>query len=116
MSDLTITAYNVSDGLPMPIVPADGKRQWMDQTRERFAYRCLPMLIANQAGWFILNSHKFMVVWNGGQAIADLRIEYLEGGEPYPAISHFGHGILTFSLPYLFRTPPGYSLLARGPA
>jgi len=116
MTDLTIIAYNVSGGLPMPIVPADGKREWMDNTRDRFAYRCLPMLIANQAGWFILNSHRFRMIWNGGQGLNDLHIEYLEGGEPYPAISHFGHGILTFSLPYLFRTPTGYNLLARGPA
>ena len=30
--------------------------------------------------------------------------------------SHFGYGLLTFQLPYLFRTPPGYNLLVRGPA
>ena len=30
--------------------------------------------------------------------------------------SHFGHGILTWSLPYLFRTSPGFNLLVRGPA
>ncbi|HMZ02762.1 MAG TPA: DUF6065 family protein, partial [Burkholderiaceae bacterium] len=29
--------------------------------------------------------------------------------------SHFGSGILTFSLPYLFRTSPGYGMLVRGP-
>jgi hypothetical protein len=28
----------------------------------------------------------------------------------------FGYGILTFIIPYLFTTPPGYNLLARGPA
>jgi hypothetical protein len=31
-------------------------------------------------------------------------------------MSHFGSGILTWNLPYLFRTPPGYNLLVRGPA
>jgi hypothetical protein len=30
--------------------------------------------------------------------------------------SHFGNGILTWDLPMLFRTPPGYNLLVRGPA
>ena len=30
--------------------------------------------------------------------------------------SHFGSGILTWHLPLLFRTPPGYDLLVRGPA
>jgi hypothetical protein len=31
-------------------------------------------------------------------------------------ISHFGLGVLTWNIPFLFRTPPGYNLLARGPA
>src|SRR3712207_8402233 len=33
-----------------------------------------------------------------------------------PARSHFGSGILTWNLPFLFRTPPGYNLHVRGPA
>ena len=36
-------------------------------------------------------------------------------GQLLPA-SHFGNGILTWHLPILFRTPPGYNLLVRGPA
>jgi hypothetical protein len=31
-------------------------------------------------------------------------------------VSHFGYGILTWHIPYLFRTPPGYNLLVRGPS
>ncbi len=34
----------------------------------------------------------------------------------YPATSMFGHGILTFHIPFLVRTHPGYNLLVRGPA
>jgi hypothetical protein len=30
--------------------------------------------------------------------------------------SHFGYGILTFTLPYLFRTPKGVNLLVKGPS
>jgi Family of unknown function (DUF6065) len=36
-------------------------------------------------------------------------------GEITP-VSHFGDGIRTWHLPMLFRTPPGYKLLVRGPA
>ncbi len=32
------------------------------------------------------------------------------------AVSHFGHGILTWRLPFLFRTPVDTDLLMRGPA
>jgi hypothetical protein len=31
-----------------------------------------------------------------------------------PAISHFGHGILTFHLPCLFSTEPGAELMVHG--
>jgi hypothetical protein len=96
----------------------------MDDTRQQFANRCLPLLVANQAGWFILNSHPLRVTWNGGpdpeSTIVELP-ESMEGiclydAQSPPATSHFGHGIVTWHLPYLFRTPPGYNLLARGPA
>lgn len=88
----------------------------MDATVERFANRCLPMLIANQAGWMLLSSHTLLATWNGGDHPSHLSVEYLSGSAPFPASSHFGYGILTWRLPYLFRTPPGYNLLVRGPS
>ena len=113
---LALIAYRVSDGPPLQLVPAPAARAWMDATDQRFAYRCLPLLIANQAGWFLLNSHTFRATWDGGDDLDALRLEYFTGLPPYPAASHFGQGILTWHIPYLFRTPPGYNLLARGPA
>src|SRR5262249_24493279 len=32
------------------------------------------------------------------------------------AMSRVGSGILTWTIPYVFRTPPGWNLLCRGPA
>jgi hypothetical protein len=114
----TLIAYRIHKYPSMPIVPAQQARQWMDQTTDRFAYRCLPLLIANQHGWFILNSHRIRCVWNGGTQPRDLAVIDRGGppGTPCPAESHFGHGVLTFNLNYLFRTPPGWNLWARGPA
>ncbi len=100
----------------MPIVPATQIRDWIDATDQQFARRCLPLLIANQAGWFVMNTHKLQVTWNGNDDQDALTLEWLDGEPPYPAMSHFGHGILTWTIPYLFRTPPGVQLLARGPA
>ncbi len=99
----------------MRIIRASAARSWMEATGEHFANRCLPLLIANQAGWFILNSHSLYVTWDGGDDASSLHIEYLLGSKPYPAVSHFGYGILTWNIPYLFRTPPGVNLLVRGP-
>ena len=114
----TLTAYRIHKYPSMPIVPATAMRGWMDNTNDRFAYRCLPLLIANQNGWFIVNTHRIRCVWNGGAGEHDLQVIDRGGppGTPCPAQSHFGHGVLTFNLNYLFRTPPGWNLWARGPS
>jgi hypothetical protein len=111
-----LIAYRIRPWPPMRLVVAPADRDWMDATPNRFANRCLPLRIAAQAGWFVLNSHAVRVTWNGGNDTSDIEIESLGGEEASFARSHFGSGILTWSLPFLFRTPPGYNLQARGPA
>lgn len=98
------------------------ERDWMNRTHNAFANRCLPLRIANQAGWFILNDRTIYVVWNGGSDIADLTVYQDQREKQHLALqasslasSHFGHGILTWRIPYLFRTPRGYNLYVRGP-
>lgn len=114
----TLIAYRIHPYPSLPIVPASQQRQWMDQTSDRFAYRCLPLLIANQHGWLILNVHKIRAIWNGGDKPNAVTVMCKDGprATPCPAESHFGHGVLTWSLNYLFRTPPGWNLWCRGPA
>jgi Family of unknown function (DUF6065) len=114
MTHPTLTAYHLYSGEPtMKLVPAARNRAWMDATPQGFSKRCLPLLMANASGWFILNSHAITVTWNGGIDKSALRIE---AEDPGLAVSHFGSGILTWNLPYLFRTSEGYNLLVRGPA
>jgi hypothetical protein len=93
----------------MPIVTAPRRRDWMEQTKRHRAYRCLPLLIANQAGWFVLCPTGLRARWDGRPEADGVRVE-LDGGEAPRIKSHFGHGVLTFGLPYVFRTPPGVNL------
>ena len=72
------------------------------------------MLMANQAGWVLCSPAAVEAVWLGGDAIDQLRVSAQAGNGGCPAASHFGHGILTWIIPFLFRTPPGYNLLVRG--
>ena len=110
-----LIAYLLSETGP-PLVCGPTARAWMDATDGRFAYRCLPMLIANQAGWFLLNERPFKARWNGARDPSGLEIRYLTEGAGGRVTSHFGEGIITWHIPYLFRTPEGYNLLVRGPA
>jgi hypothetical protein len=111
-----LIAYSLNDAPDVPLVTAPIERAWMEASADRFANRCLPLRIANQGGWLLLNPATVYLTWDGSGALGGVQIEY--DGEPPAtrALSHFGAGIVTFSLPYLFRTSPGWNLLARGPS
>lgn len=84
----------------------------MDQTNDHYAYRCLPLVIANQWGWDIINPTEFDVQWDGGPDKSN--IVFLSNPKPNLVHSHFHHGILTFNIQYVFRTPPDTNLLIMG--
>ncbi len=108
-------AYRINNPPNMGLVKAPIERDWMDATSQRFAYRCLPLNIANQNGWFLTCPCTFELYWYGGNDKSDIQLRYLDHIDP-SVTTHFGFGVLTFSLPYLFRTPPGVNLWVKGPS
>jgi hypothetical protein len=104
------------DPSDMPICPAPIERPWMDATPSRYAYRCLPLVMANQMGWWIACPRSFTVRWDGGTECRRLRLWFGRGPSDSRIVSHFGSGVLTFLLPYLFRTPRGVNLWVKGPS
>ncbi len=110
---MKLTAYLI-DGSETVIRPAPLERAWMDATDQRFAYRCLPLNIANSYGWEILCPSAFKATWDGESGTDAIAIKAQEGTTA-PAISHFGSGVLTFHVRCLFRTEPGFDLMVQGP-
>lgn len=108
-----LTAY-VIDGHDFRIRPAPPEREWMDDSDQRFAYRCLPLNIANAHGWELLCNSSFSAIWDGHPTKEAILFRSRDG-KPLPAVSHFGKGILTFHVACLFETDPGVDLLATGP-
>ena len=112
---MKLICYTLHEDAP-PIRPAPQTRSWMDGVTDNHAYRCLPLVIANSFGWDIVAPFGFSAHWNGDAHPSTL---VLRGdGQPPPAnrvASHFGYGIITFQLSYLFRTEPGWDLIATGP-
>jgi Family of unknown function (DUF6065) len=76
--------------------------------------RCLPLTMANGYGWELVCGAAFAARWNGRTGKGAVVVEPDAGGLAIAA-SHFGHGILTFHVPCLFRTAPGFDLLVGGP-
>ena len=96
------------------IRPAPVERPWMDRTPQQFAYRCLPLNIANAHGWEVLCPASFTAEWDGGGGKENIRVHSTAPAHLLP-VSHFGSGVLTFHLGGLVRTPPGVQLWVGGP-
>jgi hypothetical protein len=112
-----LTLYQIHPRAPK-IQPARTQRAWMDETPDRFAYRCLPLSIANATGWELVLDVGLRAYWNGGKATGDLKVEALHSADAaqvaHTAGSHFGSGVLTFHTGYIMRTSPGWGIWARG--
>jgi Family of unknown function (DUF6065) len=111
---MRLICYPTSGEAP-EIIPAPVERDWMDRTAEGFAYRCLPLNIANAHGWMVLNPAAFVAEWNGGAGLDAVALRPLAAAPPLIASSHFGAGVLTFNINALLRTEPGYDLFVTGP-
>jgi hypothetical protein len=95
------------------LTPAPNRRPWMDESP--YAYQCLPLVVGNQWGWQIGCPCDVRVTWDGSPSPLGLSVEV---APPYDSAiqSRFGQGILTFSPPWLFRSPPGWDLYCKGPS
>jgi hypothetical protein len=94
---------------------AEVKRDWMDSVPQKYVYRCIPLLAANSMGWELLNPVESTVNWDGGDLTSALNIQHAKENS-FSAASHFGSGMITWYLPFLFRTSPDLGLLVTGPA
>lgn len=96
--------------------PASHRRDWMEATPERFAYRCLPLAIANAHGWEVLSPVGFSARWDGGAEGESVEIRPDAGADPrWVPVSLFGQGTITFHVEGLFRTSAGWNLWVGGP-
>lgn len=101
-------------GPKLEIRPCALDREWM-QHAKRFVYKCLPVTQANQLGWEILANVDIVAEWTGDFTTHGVIIHNRSSQNDYVA-SHFGNGIVTFNLPYVFSTPRGMDLWVRGPS
>lgn len=112
---MDITCY-LHDGWAPDLRPASPRREWMDATPEAFAYRCLPLNIANAHGWEVGSPVACTARWNGGTGTDAVEVRAEADAPPHKVpVSLFGDGVLTFHVEGIFRTPPGWNLWVGGP-
>src|SRR5262249_29956471 len=100
-------------GAGWKLEPAPPRRGWMDA--QPYSYQCPPLTVANQWGWQILCPIDVVAAWDGTPDRAGVCFQ-IDSRYAMAIKSQFGEGIVTFSPPWLFRTPPGWSLYAKGPS
>lgn len=111
-----IVIYRTHPGQKLfEIVPLQLQRDWMDQTRGKDAYKCLPLNIANQYGWAVVSPADFSVSWFGGNDEASVEVFSQDKNfVDQMVISHFGEGTFTIQLDFIIKTPENYSTYIRG--
>jgi hypothetical protein len=101
------------NGSIVGITPASIKRDWMDATSDRHAYRCFPVTQANMIGWNLFLEKDLKFIWNGINDTSSNNVTVTEGSE----FCHTGRGQSTVSLNtgLIFRTDVNVSMLTINP-
>lgn len=112
MTDKIIKALKIhSEDKRARIVAMSKEREWMNKSPDKFAYRCLPLAIANQHGWAVYPTKSVSAVWSGGNKPQDVNIvddpDNIAGGV-------FGQGVLTFHIMHIINLPENYNLYITG--
>lgn len=98
---------------PPPIRQAEVRRDWMDDTYKKHAYKCLPLTEANVNGWELVLQQDVVIQWDGGltvpRVLSGEKMTFETNWQTYereivmPSIV----GIMSFTTGWSFSTPPG---------
>lgn len=88
------------------------KRDWMDVTSEKHAYRCFPVTQANVIGWSISCEEDIEFFWDG---INDQTGDHVKIFNPESAYSGRGQSSISLSTGLIFRTDQNISMLTINP-
>ena len=91
------------------IEPLSAKRDWMEATFDKHAYRCLPVTLTNQLGWAISFPEDITFMWDGQISTSGEHVKVL-AGDKYVQTGR-GQATVSFETGLVFRTPENYSLL-----
>jgi len=99
-------------GCKFDIQPMSIKRDWMDLTSGKHAYRCFPVTQANVVGWSLSCKEDIVFTWDGINDQTDQHVKIVS-----PENSYAGRGQSTISLntSLIFRTTSDVSILTINP-
>lgn len=109
MTKITLTKTHQN---PPNIQQSRLKRDWMDETYNKHAYKCLPMSAANVNGWELILQQDVVVQWDGGNTPPRVLEGEFLGGRPVVVPSIIG--IISFTTGWAINTEEGYDTWITG--
>jgi hypothetical protein len=100
-------------GSHVEISPMSIKRDWMDNTPEKHAYRCFPVTQANMVGWNLYCDEDVKFIWNGITDTSPENVKILEGKNF--TYSGRGQSTVSFTTGLVFKTKKDVSFLVINP-
>lgn len=88
------------------------KRDWMDETSEKHAYRCFPVTQANVVGWSLACMKDIVFMWDG---VNDQTPDHMDITTPSGAYAGRGQSSVSFDTGLNFRTDRDVSLWVINP-
>jgi hypothetical protein len=109
---LNLTAEKLL-GSQVNISPMSIKRDWMDATPEKHAYRCFPVTTANMVGWNLSCDQDIRFIWNGINDTSSDNVTIIDGKD----FTYTGRGQSSVSINtgLIFRSDSNISLLTINP-
>jgi hypothetical protein len=89
------------------------KRDWMDNTPEKHAYRCFPVTQANMVGWNLSWNKDIKFIWNGINDTSQENVKILT--EDNLLYTGRGQSSVSFTTGLTFRTENNISLFVINP-
>jgi hypothetical protein len=109
---LNISVEKTQDS-KISISPMSIKRDWMDATPEKHAYRCFPVTQANMVGWNLSCDEDIVFTWNGITDTSNETVKIIKGNN----FSYTGRGQATISINtgLVFKTDNDVSMFVINP-
>lgn len=89
--------------------PLSVKRDWMDNTFDKHAYRCFPVSLANTLGWTFSYPDDISFIWDGDASSSEGHVKVLSGHDH--VFTARSNATISFNSSLKFRTEENISLL-----
>ena len=107
---MNISVYKIHNQ-PVQIEQTPIKREWMEKTYDRHAYKCFPVSFANTIGWSISFTEDIEFIWDGVTDTTPDHVKILKAPENLCSLAR-GNATISFNTGLYFKTDENTSIIS----